>query len=459
MGILSSLNRAQKEAVGLLQIGTFLEYFDLMLYVHMAVLLNDLFFPKTDPKTGSLLTAFAFCSTYLLRPFGALFFGYIGDHLGRKATVIMTTMIMAMSCIIMATLPTYAQIGITAAWLVTVCRVAQGLSSMGEILGAGIYMTEITKPPARYPAVGLIGCASRLGTVAALGIAMLVTSEGFNWRNGFWIGAAIAVVGSVARTRLRETPEFVDMKRRMRRAFEDVKEMNPEKAEKLRALQETLKREKVAWKTMLAYFVISAGTAVSLYFNYFYCGGLLKEMGFTPGEIIQQNFIISMFELAGMILTVYLSYWIYPLKILKFKALLYLPFLILFPFLLSNSPTPSIIFLMQALGVMIGLTGIPADAILFAHFPVFKRFTYVSFIYAISRSLMAVVTSFGLVLLTDFFGSWGLYFILIPFTISFLWGVYHYERLEHRTTRSFFWNLFQWRSGFNKSFTREIYRS
>ena len=446
MGILSSLNRTQKEAVGLLQIGTFLEYFDLMLYVHMAVLLNDLFFPKTDPKTAALLTAFAFCSTYLLRPFGALLFGYIGDHLGRKTTVIMTTMIMAMSCIIMATLPTYAQIGITAAWLVTLCRVAQGLSSMGEILGAGIYMTEITKPPARYPAVGLIGCASRFGTVAALGVAMLVTSQGFNWRNGFWIGAAIAVVGSVARTRLRETPEFVDMKRRMKRALEDGREGNPEKTVKLLAIQETLEREKVAWKTMLAYFVISAGTAVSLYFNYFYCGGLLKEMGYTPGEIIQQNFVISILELVGMIITVYLSYRIYPLKILKFKALLYLPCLAIFPILLNNSPTPSTIFFMQSVGIMIGLTGIPADAILFAHFPVFKRFTYVSFIYAISRSIMAVVTSFGLVYLTDFFGPWGLYFILIPFTLSFLWGVYHYERLEHRTDRSFWGSLFQWRS-------------
>ena len=74
MGILKSLNREQREAVGLLQIGTFLEYFDLMLYVHMAVLLNELFFPKTDPHTAALVTAFAFCSTYVLRPFGALFF-------------------------------------------------------------------------------------------------------------------------------------------------------------------------------------------------------------------------------------------------------------------------------------------------------------------------------------------------------------------------------------------------
>ena len=86
-----------------------------MLYVHMAVLLNELFFPKTDPFTASLLSAFAFCSTYLLRPFGALIFGYIGDNIGRKATVIITTLLMAFSCFTMARLPTYAQIGVTAA--------------------------------------------------------------------------------------------------------------------------------------------------------------------------------------------------------------------------------------------------------------------------------------------------------------------------------------------------------
>jgi MFS transporter, MHS family, proline/betaine transporter len=71
-----SLTREQKEAVGLLSIGTFLEYFDLMLYVHMAVLLNELFFPKTDPGTASILSAFAFCSTFVFRPFGALIFGW-----------------------------------------------------------------------------------------------------------------------------------------------------------------------------------------------------------------------------------------------------------------------------------------------------------------------------------------------------------------------------------------------
>ncbi|HQS84973.1 MAG: MFS transporter [Alphaproteobacteria bacterium 16-39-46] len=451
MAFLSSLTRTQKEAVGLLQIGTFLEYFDLMLYVHMAVLLNDLFFPKTDSKTAALLTAFAFCSTYLLRPFGALFFGYVGDHLGRKTTVIMTTMIMAISCIVMASLPTYAQIGITAAWLVTLCRVAQGLSSMGEILGAEIYMTEITKPPARYPSVGLIGCASRFGTVAALGVAMLVTSQGFNWRNGFWIGAAIALVGSIARTRLRETPDFVDMKRQLKKVIEDAEEKRPQDVEELKVVREALEREKVSWKTIYAYFSFASGGAVSLYFSYFYCGGLLKEMGYTAQAIIYQNFFVAITELVGMTIAVFLSYRIYPLKILKFKMLLFIPFLCVLPFLLSNSPTPLLIFFIQVVGITLGLSSIPANAILYSHFPVFKRFTYTSFIYAISRSLMAVLTSFGIAYLTSFLGPWGLYFIFVPLIFSFLWGISHYEKLEHRTERSFFGSLFQWRGAPEKT--------
>ena len=97
MGFLSGLTRNQREAVGLLQVGTLLEYFDLMLYVHLAVLLNELFFPKTDAHTASLLSAFAFCSTFVLRPFGAFIFGYIGDRLGRKTTVVLTTMMMSLS--------------------------------------------------------------------------------------------------------------------------------------------------------------------------------------------------------------------------------------------------------------------------------------------------------------------------------------------------------------------------
>ena len=218
-----SLNSQQKEAIGLLSIGTFLEYFDLLLYVHMAVLLNELFFPKADPFTASLHSAFAFCSTYVLRPFGALIFGYIGDNIGRKATVIITTTMMSLSCILMASLPTYSQIGITASWVVTICRMVQGLSAMGEVTGANIYITEITKPPIQYPAVTMTSICSALGGVFALAVATFVTSFNFNWRIAFGIGAVVAIVGAVARTRLRETPDFADAKRRVKKALAQIK--------------------------------------------------------------------------------------------------------------------------------------------------------------------------------------------------------------------------------------------
>jgi MFS family permease len=215
----TSLMREQKEAVGLLSIGTFLEYFDLMLYVHTVAFLNELFFEPNDPRSSSLVMAFAFCSTFVFRSVGALIFGWIGDHVGRKSTIIITTFMMAMSCLIMANLPTYAQIGNLAAWVVTICRVMQGMSSMGEVVGAELYITETINPPAQYAIVGSLGVFASLGALGALGIASLVTIHDFNWRVAFWIGAVIALIGSVARTRLRETPEFVDAKRQLKKSF------------------------------------------------------------------------------------------------------------------------------------------------------------------------------------------------------------------------------------------------
>ncbi|WP_367364564.1 MFS transporter [Candidatus Tisiphia endosymbiont of Nedyus quadrimaculatus] len=215
-----SLTREQKEAVGLLSIGTFLEYFDLMLYIHMAVFLNELFFEPTDSLSTSLMMSFAFCTTFVFRPVGALIFGWLGDNIGRKSTVIITTFMMAASCFVMANLPTYAQIGIAATWIITICRVVQGITSMGESVGAELYLTETINPPIQYVSVTLITLFASLGSIGALGIASLVTSYGFNWRLAFWIGAVVALIGSAARTTLRETPEFANAKLILKKKYE-----------------------------------------------------------------------------------------------------------------------------------------------------------------------------------------------------------------------------------------------
>ena len=424
------LNREQKEAVGLLSIGTFLEYFDLMLYVHMAVLLNELFFPKYDPHTASILSAMAFCSTFIFRPVGALIFGWIGDNIGRKSTVIITTMLMAVSCIVMANLPTYAQAGIIASWAITICRIVQGMSSMGEIIGAEIYLTETIKRPMQFPAVASVAIFSAVGTTAALAVASLVTSHGFNWRIAFWIGGLIAIVGAVARRKLRETPDFVDMKVKMKKAIE--LESGSEGAKKFfKDPNNPMRKEKVKKMTSLSLFLIRCAWPVCFYIAYIHCSHILqKQFGYSAEQIIHQNFIVSVVELISFIILPYLSYYIYPLKILKAKTAIFVPFILICPYLLDHATSGFHILLIQSFIMFFVLENMPATPIFYIYFPVFKRFTYVTFIYALSRAVMYVITSFGLIYLTKYFGNYGLLVIMIPITLGFIFGLYYFEKLE-----------------------------
>jgi MFS transporter, MHS family, proline/betaine transporter len=431
MKLFSSLNREQKEAVGLLQIGTFLEYFDLMLYIHMAVLLNELFFPKTDRHTAALLTAFAFCTTYIFRPVGALIFGWIGDNIGRKSTIIITTVMMSISCILMATLPTYEQIGITATWVMTFCRMSQGMSSMGEMVGANIYIAETVRRPLCYPAVAFISAATCVGAMAALGVATLVTSYYMNWRLAFWFGAIIAVVGAVARTRLRETPDFLEMKRKQ--MMEIVQELNQDDE----ASTEANKKDKSRWKqhvdykTLLSYFFISCGWPLTFYLSYVHFNAMLKEsFAYTPEEIIMHNFLLSIFMFISYAFWSVLSIRIYPLKILKVRWLLKLVLLISIPFLIPIISSPMQLFMLQSSIIFLTLYDIPAEAIFIYHLPIYRRFTYASFLYALSRAFMYVVTTFGLVYLGEQFGHYGIWFIAAPLMLVYVIGLKHFEDLE-----------------------------
>jgi MFS transporter, MHS family, proline/betaine transporter len=425
------LTKDKKEAIALLSIGTFLEYFDLMLYVHMAVVLNDLFFPKTTgPSDVQLLSSFAFCSTYILRPFGALILGYIGDHIGRKATVIITTAMMALTCLAMANLPTYAQIGITASWLITICRVVQGLSSMSEIIGAQLYLTETIKPPARYSVVAMVVVASTFGGLIALLVATIVTHYGANWRLAFLFGTCIALVGFMARLTLRESAEYADAKERVRLAFAASGDKNKEPKNNY------LWDEKIKIPALISYFIMESVSPVYFYINYIYCGNLLRfNFGYTAEQVISHNLILGFFNFINAIMLTILCYKFHPLKILRIKLYLFIPFILTFPVFLDRLNSPSELLILQIFSIFLCCTAFPANPSIFIQFPVFKRFTCTTVTFAVSKAAMYAVPAFGLVYITRHFGNLGLLLILIPMNIAYILARNYFEMLEIQADR------------------------
>ncbi|MFY9589632.1 MFS transporter [Rickettsia endosymbiont of Halotydeus destructor] len=421
-----NLNKEQKKAVGILSIGTFLEYFDLMLYIHMAVFLNEIFFPKPDGiHNNTFFSSLAFCSAFVFRPFGAILFGWLGDTLGRKSTVIITTFMMSISCFVMAVFPTYATMGVMSAWVITICRIVQGMSSMGEIIGAGLYITEVTKPSIQFPSVAATSACAGLGGCASLFVATLVTSYGTNWRYAFLFGATIALVGGFARNALRETVEFADAKRRIKKQYQEAN-----------IDEKTLKDNfvyniKVNKISALALMLMECAWPVCFYFAFIHCGNILKiSFNFSAEQIIRNNLSVSVVQVLGMIITAYLSYYIYPLRILKFRMVLFLPFVLFCPYLLDNVTNSTQIFLIQLFVVFFGTSTPPAFPILVKHFPVFKRFTYSALMYASSRAIMYVISSFGINWLIMHFNNYGLLIIMVPASIGFIFGMYHFEKLE-----------------------------
>ena len=407
----SKLTIYQKEAVGILSMGTFLEYFDMMLYVHMAVLLNDLFFPKSNPTATHLLTTFAFCSTYLLRPIGGFIIGKIGDAMGRKATIILTTFLMSAACLVMAKLPTYAEIGIYATLGVMLCRMIQGFSTSGEAMGALIYMNEFLKSPNRYVASGIIDFARRIGSLFALIIASFALFADFNWRLAFWIGAVIAVIGVFARTRLREKPDFADYKRRMK-LKEELSESK---------IYTSSKKVKYDKKAVIAMFFGIAIDSISFYISYIYIGIFMKNsLGMSPADVIKHNLIVAMLSSLSPIILALFSKKYHPIRILKFNLIIVAIIIPFVPYFLENIKNLIlIIFLQFIINAFIG--SFYAEAMWMKHFPVERRFAIVATTFGVATALGMAVVSFGLPPLSKYMGHYAILVFFIPCIIGFLW--------------------------------------
>ena len=200
-------------------LGTVFEWYDFYLYAVLAPFFAALFFPPGN-QTAALLSAFAaYAAGFLVRPFGALVFGRIGDLVGRKYTFLVTILFMGSATFLVGLLPTYASVGWLAPILMVTLRLVQGLALGGEYGGAATYVAEHAAPGRRGYDTSWIQTTATLGLFLALLVIWLCRSNmdtkafaEWGWRIPFWVSIILLAFSVYIRLKLHESPVFQQMK-------------------------------------------------------------------------------------------------------------------------------------------------------------------------------------------------------------------------------------------------------
>jgi MFS family permease len=210
-------NRQLRRATIASTVGTTVEWYDFLLYGQVAALVfPKLYFPKSDPLTGALLSFSTFAVGFIARPIGAAIFGHYGDRIGRKAALIATLLISGIATFAVGLVPTYAQIGIWGAVILTLIRFIQGVGVGGEWGGSVLLSMEWAKTNAHrgfiaaWPQVGGPG-GLFLANLAVLAFSASMSGDAFlawGWRIPFFISIVMVAIGLWIRLGILETPAF-----------------------------------------------------------------------------------------------------------------------------------------------------------------------------------------------------------------------------------------------------------
>ncbi len=215
----SGMTRDEKFVIFASSLGTVFEWYDFYLYATLAPFFAALFFPPGN-DTAALLSAFAtYAAGFLVRPFGAIIFGRIGDLVGRKYTFLVTIVVMGGATFLVGLLPTFANIGWAAPFMLVTLRLAQGLALGGEYGGAATYVAEHSRPHERGYTTSFIQTTATLGFFLALlviGLSRVYMDAKmfaeWGWRIPFLVSVLLLIVSVYIRLRLNESPIFAKMK-------------------------------------------------------------------------------------------------------------------------------------------------------------------------------------------------------------------------------------------------------
>lgn len=265
------------KVIGASSLGTLIEWYDFYIFGSLATVLANQFFPKTNPTAALLSTLATFAAGFIVRPFGALVFGRLGDMIGRKYTFLLTLVLMGGSTFAIGLVPNYDSIGFAAPILVLLLRLVQGLALGGEYGGAATYVAEHSPAHKRGFFTSWIQTTATLGLFVSLGVILLTRHSldsdqaksiaKFNewgWRIPFLVSIVLVVVSIYIRLKMQESPLFEKLK------SSGTRSVNP--------LKESFGHKTNLKMVLLALFGATMGQGVVWYTGQFYAQSFIENV-------------------------------------------------------------------------------------------------------------------------------------------------------------------------------------
>jgi len=261
-------------------VGTMIEWYDFYIFGSLAVVISTKFFPPDNPTAAFLATLATFAVGFVVRPFGALFFGRLGDLIGRKYTFMVTLLLMGGATFLIGCIPSYETIGFLAPVLVLVLRMLQGLALGGEYGGAATYVAEHAPKGERGYWTSWIQTTATVGLFVSLMVILLTKTsmskeafEDWGWRVPFWVSILMVLVSYLIRKNMHESPVFAKAK------SEGKTSANP--------LKESFGNKYNLKFVLLALFGATMGQGVVWYTGQFYAMTFLKNIQSIDGSQVE----------------------------------------------------------------------------------------------------------------------------------------------------------------------------
>jgi MFS family permease len=416
-------------------LGTMIEWYDFYIFGSLAVVMSELMFPKGDPAWALIKTWALFATGFVVRPFGALVFGRVGDLIGRKYAFLVTLTIMGFSTFFIGLLPTYAAIGIAAPTILLILRLLQGLALGGEYGGAAVYVAEHVPDNRRGYYTSFIQITATLGLFVSLGVVVGVKRllgdaafKDWGWRVPFLLSIVLVAMSLYIRMKLSESPLYASLKTQGKTSIAPLRDSFAE------------------WKNLkivlLVLFGATAGQGIVWYTGQFYALSFLQSV--MKIDLVRSSIIVAVAILCAMpFFTVFgaLSDRIGRLKIMMagnlIAALTYLPIYHAMKNAGADPKHPNMLLLMLLVFVqVIYVTMVygPIAAFLIESFPANIRYTSFSLPYHIGNGWFGGTLPLVAGLLVEKSGNIyaGLYWVMGVALMTFLVGTFTLNE-SHRT--------------------------